>query len=324
MGTTRNGKLKDRFSTICRVKHLSLKTERAYWSWVRSFVRHCGAKSSTDLCANAENKFSDFITAQARRGLSASSQNQAFNALIFLYREVEKIELGPLPEAERAKRPSRLPDLPGNHEEVIRLIHDIPGDCGLALRLIYGTALRISDALRLRLKDLDFASMEVLIRASKGDKDRIVPLPKSLEADLRELIARREIEHQQDLKSNRGWVFLPGLLGVKYPNLHYATDWQYLFASREFSRDPRSDNYGRHHLTPETIQNALRIARKNKGIKKRITPHSLRHASAREMERRGSPISEIQKCLGHADVETTMRYLGIGSGGKPKVIGPLD
>lgn len=317
-------KLKERFTNVCRTRHVSLATERSYWSIAVKFVAFTGAKSCDDLCDSAEDKFARFITHLARRGVSASTQNVNFNALIFLYQRVLGQTLGKLPQIERASRPSRLPNVPATHEDTLAIVESVNGDVGLALRLTYGAALRISDTLRIRLKDLDFKRGEILIRGSKGDKDRIVPMPRKLKAELSELVDRREREHEIDKRNGDAWVWLPNLYGTKNPKAHFDTQWQYLFGSQKITVDPQSGKRGRHHLMPETMQNAMREACRRLKLKKRVTPHGLRHAAAREIERRGTPVSEIQKLLGHAHVDTTMRYLGQGSGGKAKIIGPLD
>lgn len=317
-------RLKDRFVDVCRTRHLSLETERSYWSIIRRFVHFCKADSSEALCHDAARKFSAFITSEARRGVSASTQNVAFNALLFLYEKVLGQTPGNLPEIQRATRPARLPNVPVNHGDTMKIIESINGDVGLALRLSYGAALRVSDTLRIRLKDLDFEQGEILIRGSKGDKDRLVPLPKKLKDELWQLVGRREREHDIDKSNGCSWVHLPNLLGRKSPRLHHDTQWQYLFASAKISVDPRTKSRGRHHLMPETLQNAMRGACVRLKLKRRVTPHGLRHASARELERRGTPVSQIQKLLGHKHVGTTMKYLGAGNDEKAMVKSPLD
>jgi len=317
-------RLRVRFDNVVALRHLSLHTSRQYWHHFARFVQYHRLKSEAELRDGAEAKIAAWLTAEARRGVSVSTQHQALNALVFVFRDVLNLELGQFPAFARATRPERLPDVPASHEDAMKIVGAVPGDAGLALRLIYGSALRLHDCLRLRLKDLDFANGEIYVRGSKGDKDRVVPLPSKLARELRDLVARREVEHAAEKRDGRGWVFLPGLLGRKNPKLHFETGWQYVFAQAQDSRDPSSGKRGRHHTLPDTLQRALRSARTQLRIKKRITPHSLRHASAREMERRGTPIAEIQKALGHRNVETTMRYLGSKDTRKPRVKGPLD
>lgn len=317
-------KLKDRFTDVCATKHLSIHTARAYWSWIVRYVKYHRAKSSAELCEQPQEKFAEFITTLARRDVAASTQNQAFNALIFLYERVLGESIGELPRIERAKRPERLMAVPATHEETMTILNQIHGDVGLALRLAYGSALRVSETLRIRLHDLDFARNSILIRGGKGDKDGTVPLPRSLAAELKRLVKRRELEHEAEVAVGEGWVQLPGRYGVKNPKAHHSLEWQFLFAGKSVSRDPISGNHGRHHILPETLQAAMRKACRELKLKKSFSPHSLRHSSAREMERRGTPVSEIQRCLRHSDIKTTQRYLGVGAGGRPNVISPLD
>jgi len=317
-------RLKERFDDICAVKHLSLSTRRSYWGWIVRYVNYHKAKSSDELCEQPHDRFKSFVSTLARRDVAVSTQNQCFNALMFLYEKVLGETLGTLPDIPRAKRPVRLMDVPATHEETMKLLNVIHGDVGLALRLAYGAALRVSETVRIRLRDLDFARDSIIIRGGKGDKDGCVPLPKSLAKELKLLVKRRELEHESDLATGQAWTFLPGQYGRKNPKAHFETSWQWLFSSKSISRDPLSGNYGRHHLLPEVLQAAMRKACAELKLKKNFSPHSLRHASAREMERRGALISEIQRCLRHSDIATTQRYLGVGTGGRPNVISPLD
>lgn len=316
-------KLKEQFSTVCRTRHLSLHTERQYWDWCRKMIAFCGIKTREDLLSGAEAKAAAFLAAEANRGVSASTHGQALNAIVFLYRDVLEKPLGVIPGLARPTRPARLPAVPATHQDAVDLVSSVQGRIGLVLRLLYGSALRVHDALRLRLHDLDFANNEIVIRSSKGDKDRVVPMPMALRCELKDLCDVREAEHMMDKRSGLGWVWLPGLFGKKNPRAHFETGWQYLFAAAGYSTDPVSGNKGRHHITAEAVQAAMRKARGRLKIRQRFTPHSLRHASAREMERRGNPLAAIQAQLGHSRIETTLRYLGAGKR-IPKAISPLD
>jgi integrase len=289
---------------------------------VIKFVAFHKIKSELCLLENAEQKFSDYISSIAPRS-SASTQNQAWNAIVFLYRDVLKHTLGDIPNAMRARRAGRIRPVPCDHAEALSVVGAVGGTAGLALRLIYGTAMRIKECLRLRLKDFDFDNNLILIYDGKGGKDAFIPLPLGLRAELLELVTRREAEHLADVLQGKGWVFLPDSLGKKYPKWHFKSDWQYAFASERFSRDPRTGNEGRHHLSPEGLQQAMASACRKLKIKRRFTPHSLRHAGARFAEKNGTPISEIQRWLRHKDVETTLRYLGIGEHRAATVKGPF-
>lgn len=322
MNSESKPKLHDRFKNICRTRHLSLSTEQSYWGWVSRFIKYHAIQSELELLNSPEIKFSKFISHIAPN-VSASTQSQAWNAAVFLYRDVLRVKLGDIPEAMRAKRNGRIRPVPCDHEEVMRIMEAVSGSTGLILRLLYGTAMRIKECLRLRLKDVDFANNQILIYDGKGNKDAFVPLPKSLREELLQLATQREAQHLKDKQIGRGWVWLPESLGRKYPKWHFASDCQYLFASERFSKDPRSGNIGRHHITPEAVQQAMASACRKLGIRRRFTPHGLRHAAARFAERNGTPISEIQRWLRHKDVETTMRYLGMGESRIARVVGPM-
>lgn len=316
-------KLHQEFSKICRFGHYSLATERQYWAVARKFIRDSEIKTREDLTISAETKISKFLSKMANRGAAASTHSVALNALVFLYTKVLKYKLAKLPDFSRPTKPARLPSVPISHEATMKLIDALPGQMNLIARLLYGAAMRVSDALRLRLRDLDFTQNEILIRAGKGDKDRLVPMPKALISELSALQIRRGAEHLSEVRAGRGWVFLPGLYGVKNPKAHYAMEWQYLFASEKYSVDPRNKNIGRHHITPEAVQQAFRVACDRLGLQRSVTPHGLRHASARTMYKRGVSLVSIQAVLGHKDCETTMRYLGAGAK-IPAAISPLD
>lgn len=315
-------KLKERFTTICHQAGLRRNTEQAYWHWARAFVHWSGAKSEVDLVSNCDERVSDFLTAQSERGCAVATQAQALNALVFLFDSVLDHPLGKL-DYQRPHRPTRLPSVPANHDATMTLLDALPGQIGLICRLIYGAALRINDCLRIRLHDLDFEQNEIRIMDSKGGKDRLVPMPMKLRAELLALVTAREAEHLREVRNASGWVYLPGLIGKKNPKAHYSTDWQYLFAARDYTKDPRSGIYGRHHITPEAVQTAMRKVCRTLKLKKNITPHGLRHAAARRMKEKGIPLHTIQTVLGHDDPATTMRYLGLGET-VPKGVSPLD
>jgi integrase len=315
-------KLRQRFSTACLQAGLRRNTELSYWDWSRKFVKSIGAKSDDDLKRSPDVDVSAFLTEQARRGCAASTQAQALNALNFLYVSVLRHPLGKL-EFKRPNRPARLPSVPVSHDETMRLLDALPQPINLITRLIYGAALRVNDCLRIRLRDLDFANNELRIMDSKGGKDRLVPLPIKLREELMALVTLREAEHLVEKRAGKGWVWLPDLYGIKNPKAHYDSGWQYLFAARDYVKDPRSENHGRHHITPEAVQTAMRKASAKLKLKRNVTPHGLRHSSARRMKEKGVPLHFIQQVLGHDDPATTMRYLGLGET-IPQGISPLD
>lgn len=306
--------LKDRFNSTCVSANKSENTRRSYWRIASSFIRYHRVKCEDALLENPERKLASFISAEARRGVSASTQSVSFNALIFLYQRVLGIELGTLPEIERAKRPARLPGVPATHADTMAILSRIDGEIGLALRLTYGTAMRVSETLRLRIRDIDFARGEIRIHSGKGAKDGVVGLPESLADELHALVQRRRLQHQCDSKAGNGWVHLPGLLAKKYSKAAMATEWQYVFGARGISIDPVTGNRGRHHLTPAALQQAMRIACAGGSVK--LTPEDLRVLGLRHLypgetrvdtlaksNRSIADVSEILNC--YSDTITT-------------------
>ncbi len=317
-------KLRDEFESVSQTMFLRHSTFNSYWDCSRRFIRWSGAKSKDDLKDDRNNRVSEFLTAEAVRGVAAGTQAQTLNALVFLFKEVLKTPLGKLPEFQRPTRRATMPEVPATHGEMMRLIDTLqPSMMNLVGRTLYGCALRVNDALRMRLRDLDFANNEITIRGSKGDKDRIVPMPAKLRDELLSLVTIRESQHVIEKRAGNGWVNLPGLYGKKNPPAHFATEWQYLFAAQNYSHDPVTKNMGRHHISAEAIQQAFRRACGALKLRRRVTPHGCRHAAARELERRGEPLAAIQALLGHSNVNTTLRYLGAGRK-IPKTISPLD
>jgi integrase len=317
-------KLRDEFESVCLTRFMRRSTFNSYWDCSRRFIRWAGAKSKDDLKRDHDNRVAHFLTHEAKRGVAAGTQAQTLNALVFLYDAVLKTPLGKLPEFQRPTRRQTMPEVPATHAEMMKLIDALnPSMMNLIGRLLYGCALRVNDALRIRLRDLDFANDEITIRGSKGDKDRIVPLPDALREELKSIVALREAQHLIEKRDGKGWVHLPGLYGKKNPSAHYASEWQYLFAAESYSRDPVTNNSGRHHITAEAVQQAFRRACAVLRLRRRVTPHGCRHAAARELERRGESLAAIQALLGHSQIETTLRYLGAGRK-VPKTISPLD
>lgn len=310
---------KDDFQTVCRAHHLALQTEKHYWFFARKYILWLGATSAKDLELNPTERFRNYLSAMANdnernegdEGVSASTQNGAFHAIRFLYEKVVGIKLGDLSGIPKAIGHQRIVEVPED-ETASRLVATIPGQNGTALRLIYGTGARLNDVLRLRVKDFDFAKKLVSIQESKGGKSRIVPMPKSLVGELSELVRQRERIHEQDLKDGFGWVHMPGLLDQKYPEAPISIGWQYLFCSNRVSTDPRTGKIGRHHIFDVTLQRAFAESKRQLGIKRRYTIHSLRHAAAQFWERHGVERSKIQALLGHTKSTTTDRYLMSG------------
>jgi integron integrase len=265
-----------------------------------------------------------FLTHLAVAGrVSASTQNQAKSALLFLYKEVLETELPWLDGVESAKASKRLPVVL-TPEEVQRLLVLIEGTAGLILRLLYGTGMRIMECLRLRVKDVDFARGEILVREGKGFKDRVTMLPNTLAAPLKSHLARVKALHDEDLAAGCGEVYLPWALARKYPHAACEWAWQYVFVAARRSVDPRSGAVRRHHVEAQSIQRAMRTALRHAGISKPATPHTMRHSFATSLLESGYDIRTVQELLGHSDVATTMIYTHVLNRGGRGVRSPLD
>jgi integron integrase len=250
----------------------------------------------------------DFLSYLAlTKRVSASTQNQAFNALLFLFRDVLKIELGDLSKTVRAKRGQRLPVVL-SPEEVQELFKKVKGLNLLIIQLLYGAGLRLMELARLRVKDIDFDSNLIFVRASKGDKDRTTILPQTVKDKLKLHIDQVKLFHDKDLAGGHGEVYLPDALERKYPNAAKEWGWQYVFPSSKLSVDPRSAKIRRHHISEKAIQNAVREAVEKAGIVKHASVHTLRHSFATHLLMNGVNIREIQNLLGHKHLETTMIY----------------
>lgn len=297
---------------------MSLHTARSYWRWCVQFIKFHKIKDETTLCENRDEMVTAFLTAEARRGISASTQNQAFCALLFLFNDVLDCPLGDI-SAIRVTRPRRLPEMI-THEDAVEIIDQLEGDYQLIAQLMYGAGLRVSEALRLRIKDVDTARNLIAIHSGKGDKDRLVPLPPSLKRALQSRIESRQLLHEADLKAGFGWVWMPNLLRVKYPAEQKSLRWQYIFRAANRSKDPETGNIGRHHISPQAVQKAM-----SKAVgEKKITPHNLRHAYVCSMEDKGVPLTVISKLVGHEHLETTLRYSQFNKRGIAGLPNPLD
>ncbi len=314
-------RLLDQVREAIRVRHMSLRTEAAYVDWVRRFILHHGKRHPKDMGAEEVEAFLTHLAVE--RSVSASTQNQAKAALLFLYRTVLGIELPWLNELVQAKRGERLPVVltPG---EVRAVLDQMDGQMALVARLLYGTGMRLLEGLRLRVKDVDFERLEVVVREGKGNKDRVTMLPERLAAPLREHLEKVRAIHRQDLKDGLGEVFLPDALAVKYKAAARAWGWQWVFPSGVLSVDPRSGATRRHHLHAESVQRAVREAARAAELVKPVTPHVLRHSFATHLLMAGHDIRTVQELLGHKDVETTMIYTHVLNRGGKGVPSPLD
>jgi integron integrase len=257
------------------------------------------------------------------RGVSASTQNQAKSALLFMYKEVIGTQLPWLDHVERAKTPQRMPVVL-TQEEVAQVLRRLQGVHRLIGRLLYGTGMRIMEGVRLRVKDVEFARREILVRDGKGQKDRVAMLPDRIAKPLKEQMDEARALHQRDLAGGEGAVYLPDALALKYPGAAREWGWQYVFPAPALSRDPRSGVVRRHHLGDQAFQRAMRQAVLDAGLTKPATPHTLRHSFATHLLDAGYDIRTVQELLGHSDVSTTMIYTHVLNRGGRGVASPLD
>jgi len=318
---TSSPRLLDQVREIIRVKHYSIRTEQAYVQWIRRYILYHGKRHPRDMGAKEVSAFLSSLAITAK--VAASTQNQALNAILFLYREVLKISLPWLEDVQRAKRPKHLPVVL-TRDEVKRTLAVLEGTVWLMAALTYGAGLRLMECLRLRVKDLELDRGEVLIRDGKGQKDRISMLPRNLCDPLRTHLAKVRQVHEGDLQAGFGRVYLPFALDRKYPNADREWGWQYVFPSARLSVDPRSGIERRHHCDPSVLQRALRQAIRDAHIVKPASVHTLRHSFATHLLESGYDIRTVQELLGHADVKTTMIYTHVLNRGGRGVVSPLD
>jgi len=314
-------KLLDQVRGKIRLKHYSIRTEEAYVDWIKRFVLHFDKRHPAEMGAREVEAFLTHLAVHGR--VAAATQNQAKSALLFLYREVLEQDLPWLENVERAKAPKRLPVVL-THEEVQAALSRLAGTHWLVAALLYGAGLRIMEALRLRVKDVDFARGEILVREGKGFKDRVTMLPGLVADPLKAHLKQVRALHERDLAEGYGDVYLPYALDRKYPNAAREWGWQYVFPSKNRSVDPRSGAVRRHHVQDQAIQRAIRQAVRDAGIAKPATPHTLRHSFATHLLGSGYDIRTVQELLGHKDVSTTMIYTHVLNKGGRGVTSPLD
>lgn len=314
-------RLLDQVRSRIRFKHYSIRTEEAYVDWIRRYIRFNGNRHPVDLSATEVEAFLTHLAAD--RGVAASTQNQAQSALLFLYRELLSIELPWLDGVVRAKTPSRLPVVL-TRAETAALLAALCGTHRLVGELLYGTGMRILEALRLRVKDVDFGRREILIRNGKGAKDRVTMLPDRLRIRLRQQVLHAQRLHEIDVRDGFGAVSMPVALARKYPSAALEWCWQYVFPADRRSVDPRTGITRRHHVSDQSFQRAIREALRTSGLAKPATPHTLRHSFATHLLAAGSDIRTVQELLGHSDVSTTMIYTHVLNRGGRGVVSPLD
>ncbi len=318
---TQPPKLLDQVVAKMRVKHYSLRTEKTYIDWIKRYIWHFDKRHPKDMGAVEVEVFLTHLAVD--RNVSASTQNQAKSALLYLYKEVLCIELPWLDNVTQAKVPQRMPVVL-TQAEVQAVLSRMDGTMWLIASLLYGSGLRIMEALRLRVKDVDFARREILVREGKGFKDRVTMLPMSLVEPLKAHLIKVQALHKDDLSTGHGEVFMPMALDRKYPSAGRDWSWQYCFPSVKLSVDPLSKVIRRHHADEKTVQRAVKKAVKLAGIVKLATPHTLRHSFATHLLAGGYDIRTVQELLGHSDVATTMIYTHVLNKGGRGVSSPLD
>lgn len=315
-----------RLRKAIRLKHYSYSTERTYLDWAQRFFEYLVHSKKENVQTNAlhSEQVREYLTYLAvQKRVSSSTQNQAFNALLFLFRDVLNIELKDLDKTVRAKRGPKLPVVL-SADEIQKLLMHMEGKALLMAELLYGTGLRLMELARLRIKDIDFESGLVFVRAGKQDKDRSTILPVSVEEKLKLHLEEVKKIHEKDISSGQGEVHLPDALMHKYPNAAKDWSWQYVFPSNKLSVDPRNGKIRRHHIDASSIQKAVRSAVRKADIVKNATVHTLRHSFATHLLMNGANIREVQELLGHKNVETTMIYTHVMRDISNAVQSPLD
>lgn len=314
-------KLLDRMRDALRVRHYAIRTEQCYVDWVKRFILFHGKRHPSEMGAVEVNEFLTHLAVAGR--VTAGTQTQALCAILFLYRAVLETEPGWLGEVVRANKPRRLPVVL-TRDEARAVLAELDGPYRLIGMLLYGCGLRLLECLRLRVKDIEWGLNQVIVREGKGDKDRRTMLPEAVKADLRAHLESRRQLHERDLKRGRGAVYLPHALERKLPSAAKDWVWQYVFVSRQESRDPRSGAIRRHHVHEGTFGREMRRAVQAARLEKRATSHAFRHSFATHLLADGYDIRTIQELLGHADVETTMIYTHVLNQGGRGVKSPLD
>ena len=314
-------KLLDQVRNVARMRHLSFSTERAYVSWIRRFILFHNKKHPKEMAEKEIRQFISDLAVNAR--ISASTQTVALSAILFLYRDVLKQALPYIDQIERAKPSKKLPVV-FTRSEVQTLLARLDGTHHLIASLLYGSGMRLMEVIRLRVKDIDFERSELTIREGKGAKDRVTMLPVSLQNVLLAHLKKVRALHNSDLRTGLGKVLLPFALSKKYPRTARDWGWQFVFPSRQLSRDPRTGETRRHHIQPDHVQRAVKRAIVASQIYKNASCHTLRHSFATHLIEDGYDIRTVQELLGHKDVRTTMVYTHVLNRGGRGVKSPLD
>jgi len=311
----------DQVRRALRLRHYSHRTEKAYTHWIRRFILFHGKRHPRDLGTREITAFLTYLAVESK--VSASTQNQALSAILFLYRHVLEMDFPDLDGLVRAKRPRRLPVVL-TKPELAALLQQLDGDVRLVAEILYGSGLRLLECLRLRIKDIDLGRMELVIRQGKGRKDRVTILPGRIRDPLERQMSRVKVQHQEDLARGAGWVELPLAFSRKSPRAGLTFPWQFVFPATRIYHETATNQRRRHHLHETLIQRNIPAAAHRAGITKRVTAHVLRHSFATHLLEAGTDIRTIQELLGHKDVTTTMIYTHVLNRGAFAVTSPLD
>ncbi len=314
-------KLLDRIRQRIRLKGNAFSTEKAYVLWAKRYILYHKKRHPEDMCEPEIEEFLSHLAVDLN--VSSSTQNQAFNALLFLYNDVLKIELNKEINAIRSKRPKILPVVM-TQTESSSVLNCLTGENRLVCEILYGSGLRVIEGSRLRVKDIEFDMKQVIVRHGKGKKDRVTMLPEKMISSLKKQLAYTKKLHEKDLANGFGMVYLPYALERKYPNANKQWGWQYVFPAKKLSIDPRSGIKRRHHILPDKIQRAVNRAAQLAGIIKQIGPHTFRHSFATHLLEAGYDIRTVQDLLGHKDLRTTMIYTHVMKKGGLGTKSPLD
>jgi integron integrase len=306
---------------ILRLMHRSYRTEQAYIGWVRQFYRFINGRSPYSLESSDVKDFMTYLAVE--RNVAISAQNQAFNAILFLFRHILDKKIDDISDAVRAKKNIRLPVVL-TRQEIERLLNQMSGTSLLMAKIIYGCGLRLRECLQLRIKDIDFERKAVTIRSGKGDKDRETVLPESLKEAIREQFNKSRKIYEKDRKNNISGVQIPNALERKYPNAGKEWGWFWIFPSSTLSADPLTKIIRRHHVHEGNLIREIKKAEIKAKVAKRITVHTLRHSFATHLLEKGYDIRTIQELLGHSDLKTTIIYTHVINKNKLGIISPLD
>ncbi|KAF3977352.1 MAG: integron integrase [Methylococcales symbiont of Iophon sp. n. MRB-2018] len=321
--TTENPIIKQ-MREVMRGMNYARQTENIYCDWIKKFIKFSKMQDENALVENAENKVENFLTdLVTKQNVASSTQNQAFNALVFLYKKVLERPL----QNVRATRMRKQPHIPVvlSVKEIKKVLAKLRGINALMVPLLYGSGLRISEMVRLRVQDIDFERGQIIVRNSKGKKDRVTPLATKIIPLLKAHLSQRKSTHTLDLHAGFGSVYLPNSVVKKYPNADKEFNWQYVFASRNIATDPGTDIERRHHIDQSAVNKAIKVAvKKCRSIDKKVSAHTFRHSFATHLLQTGIDIRTIQVLLGHSDLQTTMIYTYVLKQNEQAIVSPLD